>query len=119
MAVSTDKEKKRSFAQQIKKRFSRSKKRSLSADRATSSMREGSNYLRPPDQGFGPQSKGSVNISLIYKTAYDGLNFRALKMLSVLVILYLQSFHLTHNLLRFFKMVTKMLGKISTQLAHT
>ena len=71
MAVSTDKEKKRSFAQQIKKRFSRSKKRSLSADRATSSMREGSNYLRPPDQGFGPQSKGSVNISLINKTAYD------------------------------------------------
>ena len=80
MAVSTDKEKKKSFAQQIKKRFSRSKKRSLSADRATSSMREGSNYLRPPDQGFGPQSKGSVNIVLINKTAYDNtMNFKYLQ----------------------------------------
>ena len=75
MTVSTEKEKKKSFAQQIKKRFSRSKKRSLSADRATSSMREGSNYLRPPDQGFGPQSKGSVNILLMYRTAHDSFKF--------------------------------------------
>ena len=64
-------EKKKSFAQQIKKRFSRSKKRSLSADRASSSLREGSNYLKPPDQGFGPQSKGSVNILLMSNTVCD------------------------------------------------
>ena len=45
----------KSFAARIKKRFSRSKKRSHSADRAaSSSLREGSNYLQPP----GPQSKG-------------------------------------------------------------
>ncbi|XP_060605436.1 uncharacterized protein LOC132757953 [Ruditapes philippinarum] len=43
----------KSFAARIKKRFSRSKKRSLSADRASSSLREGSNYLQPP----GPHSK--------------------------------------------------------------
>nr|XP_022321162.1 phospholipid transfer protein C2CD2L-like isoform X5 [Crassostrea virginica] len=48
-----------SLARQIKKRFSRSKKRSHSADRSSNSLREGSNYLQPPDSGHGkPQSKG-------------------------------------------------------------
>ncbi|KAL4229374.1 intracellular signal transduction [Mactra antiquata] len=48
----------KSFAARIKKRFSRSKKRSHSADRATSSLREGSNYLQPP----GPHSKDDIDL---------------------------------------------------------
>jgi hypothetical protein len=59
----TERKKGPTFAQQIKKRFSRSKKRSHSADRAMGgSLRESSadgGYLRPPDQGYGGQSKGS------------------------------------------------------------
>ena len=40
------------------KRFGR-KKRSYSADRSSSSMREGA-YLRPPEPQYGPQSKGAA-----------------------------------------------------------
>ncbi|XP_022321163.1 phospholipid transfer protein C2CD2L-like isoform X5 [Crassostrea virginica] len=52
-----------SLARQIKKRFSRSKKRSHSADRSSNSLREGSNYLQPPDSGHGkPQSKDDIEL---------------------------------------------------------
>ncbi|KAL3885788.1 hypothetical protein ACJMK2_025826 [Sinanodonta woodiana] len=56
------KEKKKSFASQIKKRFSRSKKRSHSMDRASGSLHDGSKYLRPPDQAYGPQSKDDLEL---------------------------------------------------------
>ncbi|XP_048775657.1 C2 domain-containing protein 2-like isoform X8 [Ostrea edulis] len=58
-----DRKKGMSLARQIKKRFSRSKKRSQSADRSSNSQREGSNYLQPPDSGPGkPQSKDDIEL---------------------------------------------------------
>lgn len=50
--------KKESLGTRLKKKFSRPKKRSLSADRASSSVREGSNYLQPPEGSVSPRSKG-------------------------------------------------------------
>ncbi|XP_061183846.1 uncharacterized protein LOC133192028 isoform X2 [Saccostrea echinata] len=58
-----DRKKGMSLARQIKKRFSRSKKRSRSAERSSNSLREGSNYLQPPDSGHGkPQSKDDIEL---------------------------------------------------------
>nr|XP_034304317.1 phospholipid transfer protein C2CD2L isoform X1 [Crassostrea gigas] len=58
-----DRKKGMSLARQIKKRFSRSKKRSHSAERSSNSLREGSNYLQPPDSGHGkPQSKDDIEL---------------------------------------------------------
>ncbi|XP_071111306.1 phospholipid transfer protein C2CD2L-like isoform X5 [Haliotis cracherodii] len=57
-----EKEKKKSsFGEAIRKRFGR-KKRSQSADRAASSLKEGANYLRPPEQTYGPQSKDDMEL---------------------------------------------------------
>ncbi|BFZ13818.1 hypothetical protein BsWGS_16857 [Bradybaena similaris] len=52
--------KKGGFGSAILKRFGR-KKRAQSADRATSSMREG-DYLRPPEPAYGPQSKDDLEL---------------------------------------------------------
>ncbi|CAG5123852.1 unnamed protein product, partial [Candidula unifasciata] len=52
--------KKGGFGSAILKRFGR-KKRAHSADRATSSMREG-DYLRPPEPSYGPQSKDDLEL---------------------------------------------------------
>ncbi|XP_048258093.1 uncharacterized protein LOC124117292 isoform X19 [Haliotis rufescens] len=57
-----EKEKKKSsFGEAIRKRFGR-KKRSQSADRAATSLKEGANYLRPPEQTYGPQSKDDMEL---------------------------------------------------------
>ncbi|KAK3106854.1 hypothetical protein FSP39_001393 [Pinctada imbricata] len=56
-----EKKKGSSLARQIKKRFSRSKKRSRSADRG-GSLREGSNYLQPPGQG---QQRAKDDLELV------------------------------------------------------
>ncbi|XP_041372929.1 phospholipid transfer protein C2CD2L-like isoform X3 [Gigantopelta aegis] len=53
--------KKSSFGEAIRKRFGR-KKRSQSADRAASSLKERSNYLRPPDEPYGHKSKDDLDL---------------------------------------------------------
>ncbi|ESP01971.1 hypothetical protein LOTGIDRAFT_157105 [Lottia gigantea] len=56
-----DKEKKKSsFGSALKKAFGR-KKRAHSADRDTSSYKEG-RYLKPPEQAYGPQSKDDLEL---------------------------------------------------------
>ncbi|CAC5415083.1 unnamed protein product [Mytilus coruscus] len=57
-----EKKKGSSFAGRIKKKFTRSKKRSQSADRAGGSLREGSNYLQPPEGGTSPRSKDDMEL---------------------------------------------------------
>ncbi|XP_071172567.1 C2 domain-containing protein 2-like isoform X2 [Mytilus edulis] len=57
-----EKKKGSSFAGRIKKKFTRSKKRSQSADRAGGSLREGSNYLQPPEGSTSPRSKDDMEL---------------------------------------------------------
>lgn len=61
----SEKKKGSSFAGRIKKKFTRSKKRSQSADRAGGSLREGSNYLQPPEGSTSPRSKGLFLVSVV------------------------------------------------------